>query len=403
MNAPELRFPEFADEYSIKTISDITTRVVNPVSVEAGVEYTQIGIRSHGRGIFHKDKTTSVDIGNKRVFWIEPNLFIVNIVFAWEQAVAVTSDDDVGKIASHRFPMFKAKNNEVTTEYLHRFFLTKRGKHLLGLASPGGAGRNKTLGQKEFEKLKLKLPTTVEQNEVTKFLSAVDKKISLLKQKHEQLVDCKKGIVQQLFSQQLRFKYDDGQDFPNWEYTKFKQHFERVVRKNKSNNLNVLTISGKRGLINQQKYFNKSVSAKDVTGYYQMNKGEFAYNKSYSKGYPMGAIKRLNNYEQGVVSTLYICFKSMNGDDRFWEQYFEAGLLNREIYKIAQEGARNHGLLNVSVKEFFDDIKMYSPCCDEQTKIADFLGAVDKKINLAQQQIEQTQAYKQGLLQQMFV
>jgi type I restriction enzyme S subunit len=289
---------------------------------------------------------------------------------------------------------------EVEVSFLYNQFEILHEK-LQGSATKGGVFNNLTTDI--MRSIKVGFPSVAEQQEISSFISIVDKKIGLLKQKHEQLMLYKKGIMQQLFSQKLRFKDDDGQDFPGWEVTKFKQHFERVTQKNKINNLNVLTISGQRGLINQQKYFNKSVSAQNVTGYYLMNKGEFAYNKSYSKGYPMGAIKRLNNYDQGVVSTLYICFKSKNGDDRFWEQYFEAGLLNREIQKIAQEGARNHGLLNVSVKEFFDDMKMHSPSEDEQTKIADFLESIDQKINLAQQQIEQAQAYKQGLLQQMFV
>lgn len=293
-------------------------------------------------------------------------------------------------------------NSELKRPYLHALMQTKEYLRYIRVRAAGTTVRhssNDTVKKYEFRVS----GDYFETEKIAEFLSSIDKKISLLKQKHEQLVEYKKGIMQQLFSQQLRFKDDNGQDFPDWKISKFKQHFERVTQKNKFNNLNVLTISGQRGLINQQKYFNKSVSAQDVTGYYLMNKGEFAYNKSYSKGYPMGAIKRLNNYEQGVVSTLYICFKSKNGDDRFWEQYFEAGLLNREIQKIAQEGARNHGLLNVSVKEFFDDMNMHSPSEDEQAKIADFLESVDKKINLAQQQIEQTQTYKQGLLQQMFV
>ena len=121
----------------------------------------------------------------------------------------------------------------------------------------------------------------------------------------------------------------------------------------------------------------------------------------------MGAIKRLNNYEKGVVSTLYICFKGIKGingvNDQFYEKYFEAGLLNREIHKIAQEGARNHGLLNVSVTEFFRDMKVTKPCLAEQNKMASFLGELDKKIDFTNQQIEQTQTFKKGLLQQMFV
>jgi type I restriction enzyme S subunit len=101
---------------------------------------------------------------------------------------------------------------------------------------------------------------------------------------------------------------------------------------------------------------------------------------------------------------LYICFKSHGEQhDAFWEQYFEAVLLNIEISKISQEGARNNGLLNVSVTEFFRDITVHAPCGKEQVKIAEFLGALDKKLALVSQQIEQNQTFNKGLLQQMFV
>lgn len=261
------------------------------------------------------------------------------------------------------------------------------------------------LSPNEIKGIKCRVhPSSEEQQKIADFLSSVDKKISLLKEKHALLTQYKKGVMQKLFKQEIRFKDDNGNDYPDWQEQRFEQVFERVTRKNKEDNQNVLTISAQRGLINQEKYFNKSVSAKDVTGYYLLEKGDFAYNKSYSKGYPMGAIKRLNNYDKGVVSTLYICFKSHGEQhDEFWEQYFEAGNLNREINKIAQEGARNHGLLNVSVTEFFHDVKVVAPCAEEQQKIADFLQALDKKLDAVNQQIELTQTFKKGLLQQMFV
>ncbi|MCU7994456.1 restriction endonuclease subunit S [Shewanella glacialipiscicola] len=243
-----------------------------------------------------------------------------------------------------------------------------------------------------------------EQQKIAEFLTSVDSKISQLTEKHRLLKEYKKGVMQQLFSQQIRFKDDDGKAFPGWEEKHFGNVFGRIVSKNKENNQNVLTISAQKGLISQLEYFNKSVSAKDVSGYYLLNKGDFAYNKSYSQGYPMGAIKLLKRYEKGVVSTLYICFRPKKGYcESFFEQYFDAGLLNREIAKIAQEGARNHGLLNVSVKEFFDDIKMYVPHLKEQQKIAQFLQSIDKKIDAVALQIEQTKLFKKGLLQQMFV
>ncbi|WP_297510188.1 restriction endonuclease subunit S [Flavobacterium sp.] len=177
----------------------------------------------------------------------------------------------------------------------------------------------------------------------------------------------------------------------------------RVTSKNKENNLNVLTISAQFGLVSQLEYFNKSVSAKDVTGYYLIHKNEFAYNKSYSNGYPMGAIKRLNKYEKGVVSTLYICFcfnSEMVSYD-FMEQYFETGLQNSEIEKFAQEGARNHGLLNIGVNDFFK-IQLVLPCMAEQTKIASFLTALDDKLQALKKKKELLEQYKMGVMQQLF-
>ena len=116
---------------------------------------------------------------------------------------------------------------------------------------------------------------------------------------------------------------------------------------------------------------------------------------------PRGSFIR---YDEGVVSTLYICFKAKeNIVPEFYEQYFEGGLLNREIQKIAQEGARNHGLLNVSVVEFFRDIVIRLPSIEEQQKIADFLESIDKKTEKLSTQISQAETFKKGLLQQMFV
>lgn len=102
---------------------------------------------------FYKEEVSAVEIGNKRVFWVEPDCFVVNIVFAWERAVARTTEQEKGMIASHRFPMYKPKKDIVDLDYITKYFITKRGQNVLMLASPGGAGRNKTLGQKNLQKV----------------------------------------------------------------------------------------------------------------------------------------------------------------------------------------------------------------------------------------------------------
>lgn len=168
--------------------------------------YQQIGIRSHTKGIFFKEKVTGAILGDKRVFWIEPNCFIVNIVFAWEHAIAKTTEKEIGMIASHRFPMFKTKDKVLDLDYLLYYFKSLKGKHLLGLASPGGAGRNKTLGQSEFMKLQIPVPSLEEQIAIAQVLQVADKEMWLLKNKLEKLKVQKKGLMQVLLTGKKRLK-----------------------------------------------------------------------------------------------------------------------------------------------------------------------------------------------------
>lgn len=187
-----------------------------------------------------------------------------------------------------------------------------------------------------------------------------------------------------------------------WEKKMLGEIAERVTIKNKECVENVLTISAQFGLISQLEFFNKSVSAKDVTGYYLLSKNDFAYNKSYSNGFPMGAIKRLTRYEKGVVSTLYICFRNKNEfDNSFAEQYFEKGNQNKEIEKVAQEGARNHGLLNIGVNDFFG-IELTIPTLPEQIRIASFFNVLDNKIAQLKQKKALLEQYKKGVMQKLF-
>lgn len=189
----------------------------------------------------------------------------------------------------------------------------------------------------------------------------------------------------------------------DWEVLRLKDKFDRLSRKNAEGNTNVLTISAQYGLINQEEFFKKEIASDDKSNYYLLHRGEFAYNKSYSNGYPFGAIKRLSRYDKGVVSPLYICF-SANADNacpEYYEQYFEAGKMNHEIQAFAQEGARNHGLLNISVSDFFNSFILVPPVA-EQEKIAKILSAQNKVIRCYEKKIAQLQLMKKYYLQNMF-
>lgn len=189
----------------------------------------------------------------------------------------------------------------------------------------------------------------------------------------------------------------------DWEVVRFKKLFSRLTRRNTELNKNVLTISAQYGLISQEEFFNKTVASENTETYFLLNKGDFAYNKSYSNGYPYGAIKSLTKYNKGIVSPLYICFSvtEENKFPEFYNQYFEAGKFNREINAYAQEGARNHGLLNIAVEDFFNSLLIKPPLAEQQ-KIAAILSTQDKVIELQQKRIDELKKLKKAYLSKMF-
>lgn len=189
--------------------------------------------------------------------------------------------------------------------------------------------------------------------------------------------------------------------FPiSWCKVKMHTLFQKIGRKNIENNQNVLTISAQKGLIQQNEFFNRSVASEDKSNYFLLKKGEFAYNKSYSNGYPYGTIKRMEYYDKGIVSPLYICFAATkkNENPNYLLQYFEAGKLNREISSFAQEGARNHGLLNIAVNDFFN-MTLIAPPQPEQKRIAAILETQDRVIALREKLLAEKLRQKQYLMQ----
>lgn len=179
---------------------------------------------------------------------------------------------------------------------------------------------------------------------------------------------------------------------------------KRVMRKNKSNQSRLpLTISAQYGLVDQVTFFNKIVASTDLSNYYLLKKGEFAYNKSYSSDYPWGAIKRLDNYDQGALSSLYICFTPQdNVVSDFILQYFESPKWHKGISEIAVEGARNHGLLNVSVQDFFHTYHYVPKDKKEQIKISKLLMLFDERIATQNKIIDKLQSLIKGIADKLF-
>ena len=239
-------------------------------------------------------------------------------------------------------------------------------------------------------------PSFSEQQKIVTILSTQDKVIELKEKLLAQKQQQKKYLMQQLLTGKKRLPGFGSE----WKTIHLNEISCRIETKNTVGNNNVLTISAQYGLINQTEFFDKVIASDDKSNYYLLSKDEFTYNRSYSKGYPYGTIKRLKRYVQGVVSPLYICFavnKKLAFLD-FLEQYFEASIINREIQSIVQEGARNHGMLNVAVDDFFR-IKITMPEIEEQKEIAEILRVADHEIDLLQKSIEAEKQKKKALMQ----
>lgn len=302
-----------------------------------------------------------------------------------------------GKYAvGQRIITLRPDPSKLDSNYLLNFLLSPFGQGLIDRRSSGTTAKG--IKSREFAKIEMPLPPLAEQRKIGSVLAAWDQATetvdALIANSRKQKI----ALMRALLTGRTRLPGFDKE----WTWSKFSDLFERVRDKNNVGDTNVLTISAQHGLISQTEYFNKMVASDDVRGYTLLRRGDFAYNKSYSDGYPFGAFKPLDRYDQGIVSSLYICFR-LNGsghDHDFLRHYFEAGLFNREVAAIAQEGARNHGLLNVSVVDFFDT-SLHTPPQYEQKAIAAVINDAERKERMLTEQRDALRREKMALMQQL--
>ena len=385
------------DNWNLYTIGDCLQRVENPVHVNPEELYTQIGIRSHGKGLFYKEPVTGAELGNKAVFWIEPDCFVVNIVFAWEQAIGKTTKSEIGMIGSHRFPMYKPVNNRVDIDYLICYFLTKRGTDILEAASPGGAGRNKTLGQDRFLKSKIVLPPLLEQQKIATILTTQDKVIELKEKLMTEKQHQKKYLMQQLLTGKKRLPGFSGE----WKI----QPLWKISNKQKKKNSGfqyslVLSNSAVHGIVSQDQEFDKEIANEErIDGYYIVEPGAFVYNPRISVSAPCGPININETGKTGIMSPLYtvFCISSTEVSTKFLKYYFQSSCWYRYIKGVANYGAR-HDRISISDGDFFN-MPIALPLKEEQIAIAEVLATADHEIDLLQKNIEQEKEKKKALMQ----
>ena len=262
------------------------------------------------------------------------------------------------------------------------------------------------LHNSDLKAVKLFYPSYEEQSAISSLFRILDDLLASYKDNLANYQSLKATMLSKMFPKagqtvpEIRLDGFEGE----WVEKRLKDISKRVTRKN--NDLvseRALTISAQFGLIDQEEFFQKKIASKDVSGYYLIKKGEFAYNKSYSTGYPLGAIKRLDKYENGVLSTLYILFKAVDVDSDYLAHYYESDKWHREVSMCAAEGARNHGLLNIAPADFFNTRLVVPKELEEQRAIGSYFSNLDNLINSYQEKISQLETLKKKLLQDMFI
>ena len=298
-------------------------------------------------------------------------------------------------IVSTLYAVYNCNKKIIYPKYLDYYFSSdiKLNNYLIVLVDKG-AKNTMNISNTKFLDGKIMLPSIKYQIKIVEYLEKIDNIIEVINNIIDDLKDLRENVKRKLFK---NITDNNSQTY------RIRDLFERVTEKNTNMKSDkILTISAQDGLVSQEDYFNKIVAGKNLENYYYIRKGDFAYNKSYSKGYPVGATKALKKYKNGIVSTLYICFrlKERINNSGFFEYLFESNNYYAELEKITQEGNRNHGLLNMNIEDFFN-IPIKVPDIETQGKIYRVLNNIDKKIELEKVKKENYEELKKGLMQQL--
>ena len=399
-NVPNLRFPGFTDSWEQRRLGEIGSvamckRVYKNQTTEAGdVPFFKIG-----------------------TFGGEPDAFISNELFEKYRElysfpkvgdILISAAGTIGRTIVYQGERAYYQDSNIVwlnhDERLDNSFFLQYLNNQTWSSLEGST--LKRLYNKDILDANIALPKPDEQHRIGALFRKLDSLIALHQRKLDHVKELKKGLLQKMFPKEganvpeLRFP---GFTDP-WEQRRLGEVAHRVTRKNEEGMSDLpLTISAQHGLVDQRDFFNSQVASRDMRGYYLLERGEFAYNKSTSSDSPWGAIKRLTEYEKGCLSTLYICFGLDEGDPDFLVTYYETSRWHRGIRMIAAEGARNHGLLNIAPGDFFETELTLPGKIEEQTAIGALFAKLDSLIALHQRELDHVKELKKGLLQQMFV
>ena len=394
LNVPNLRFPGFSGEWEKCTLGEIGETYI-------GLTYSPADVVNEGGTIVYR----SSNIKNGEINYSD----IVRVKKRIKDSIITRKDDLlicarngssrlIGKNAllketdvDQTFGAFMMVYRSNDNHFVHQLLCTKG--YYSQVSENLGARINQITASniKDFE---FSFPQSIdERNKIAAFLDLIDERISIQNRVIEDCITLEKEIQEQTFSQITA---------PLVPLSAISRRITERNTHRESNN--VLTISAQEGLVSQLEYFNKSVASENLSNYYLLHNGDFAYNKSYSGEYPWGAIKHLEKYNIGVLSPLYFCFKpdKEKVDANYLQFFFETKLWHKHIAEIAVEGARNHGLLNMAIGDFYT-MPILLPTMREQQSIVERLSAFRQKRVTEESIYALLVQQKQHLLQKLFI
>ena len=396
-NRPKLRFPGFDEPYKQCRIGDIYAE--RSQRGDSNMELLSVTMNDGvmPRSEIEGKDNSSEDKSNYKI--VHKGDMVYNSMRMWQGANGISPCDG---IVSPAYTVLMPKQ-EINNGYFAALFKNSNLINEFRKNSQGMTSDTWNLKYPQIETIKVQIPSISEQNKVSEIFRILDERIAAQSQLIDTLKKYKRGVFEAVFSQKMRLAPQKAQK--PWKHYKISEFATRVIRKNGKQTDIPLTISAQYGLIDQRDFFSKVVASTDMSGYYLLKNGEYAYNRSTSNDYPFGSIKRLELYPMGAVSTLYICFcikdDKLNSDLVKW--YFESSQWHKGINKICAEGARNHGLLNVPTDGFFNTVHCLPSDTREQTAIAEFLSNIQRKYETSQRQLQAIESLRTGLLQQLFI
>ncbi|QXP52872.1 restriction endonuclease subunit S [Cellulophaga sp. HaHa_2_1] len=394
---PKLRFSEFEESWEKEIISNISDKITDgthdtPKQSDRGIPFLTAVHVKDGNIDFENCYYLSEEEHNKIYSRCNPelgDLLMVNIGSgtATSAMVNVTYEFSLKNVA-----LIKPNKSKVYPGFLAQI-QRRNSARLKHQISSGGA--QPFLSLKSIGKLKLIIPSIKEQQKIASFLTSIDTQIQTLEKKKILLEQYKKGVMQKIFKQELRFKDDGGNAYPDWEFKNGNLLFKSISDKNHNSDLPILAVTQDQGAIPRHLInYNIGVSEKSVDSYKVVQVGDFIISlRSFQGGI------EYSNYK-GICSPAYIILKPIDELDRaFYKYYLKTSNYIQELTKKL-EGIRDGKMISY---KYFSEIKLPYPSVKEQVKISNFLTEIDKNINLVNTKIEHTKAYKKGLLQQMFV